>query len=171
LSSAFLSNARFTEQDMILAMRLNEILVRIESRLVALKMSANRAAVLAGKSGAIRNLKRAIKDGDRQGISTATLEALAPVLETTVGWLLTGHDGNQEDTAIDAAVDAKVALADAEKALAWSLVELGSAPETEAPVLARAVLRAIRTPPSPGESPLTDEEKRALVREAIRLYR
>lgn len=156
---------------MILSMRLNEILMRIESRLVALKMSANRAAVLSGKSGAIRNLKKAIKDGNRLGISTATLEALAPVLKTTVGWLLTGHDGNQEDTAIEAAVDTQIMLGDAEKALAWSLVELGSAPEVEAPVLARAVLRSIRRPLGPGESPLTDEEKRALVREAIRLYR
>ncbi len=45
----------------------------------------------AKKPDAIRNLKRAVKNGDRRGVTTETLAALAPVLKTSAAWLLEGH--------------------------------------------------------------------------------
>jgi len=71
-------------------MDLQDVLSRIESRLEALGLSANRASDLAKKPDAIRNLKRAVTNGERRGITTETLAALAPVLKTTAAWLLEG---------------------------------------------------------------------------------
>jgi len=71
------------------------ILARVRERLESLNMSAHAASTLAKKPDAIRNLERAIKKNTgRAGISTATIRALATVLETTPAWLLdgTGHD-------------------------------------------------------------------------------
>lgn len=69
---------------------LREILERVDRRLAALDgLSANAASARAKKTDAIRNLRRAVKEG-REGISTATITALAPVLETTVSWLMEG---------------------------------------------------------------------------------
>src|SRR5271165_6718243 len=76
----------------MLTMRLAEILERIEQRLAALGLSADTASKLAGKPDAIRNIRRAMKGGTRQGVQTATLDALAPVLQTTAEWLLAGTD-------------------------------------------------------------------------------
>jgi len=66
------------------------VLSRIEERLAALGLSAHAASLAAHKPDAIRNLKRALKNGDRRGITTETLSALAPVLQTTAAWLLEG---------------------------------------------------------------------------------
>ena len=44
-------------------MELHDVLSRIESRLEALGLSANRASALAKKPDAIRNLKRAVQSG------------------------------------------------------------------------------------------------------------
>ncbi len=74
-------------------MQLPDILMRIESRLKALGLSAHAASVAAGKPYAIRNIRRAAQSGNRQGVSTATIAALAPALQTSVGWLVTGQDG------------------------------------------------------------------------------
>ena len=71
-------------------MELEEILARVESRLQALGLSAHAASLAAKKPDAIRNLKRAVKNGDRRGITTETLAALAPVLKTSASWLLEG---------------------------------------------------------------------------------
>ena len=60
------------------AMDLDDVLVRIESRLAALGLSAHAASLLAKKPDAIRNLQRAVRSGDRRGITTETLSALAP---------------------------------------------------------------------------------------------
>lgn len=73
-------------------MELEDVLQRIESRLATLGLSAHAASLLAKKPDAIRNLKRAIKSGDRRGVTTETLSALAPVLRTTAAWLI-GGDG------------------------------------------------------------------------------
>lgn len=65
---------------------------------MALGLSADGASKAAGKPDSIRNLRRAAKSGDRQGITTATLTALAPVLRTTT-WLLEGSGAEDvEDT-------------------------------------------------------------------------
>lgn len=71
-------------------MKLAEILARIESRLKAVGLSAHAASLAAKRPDAIRNLKRAVKNNDRRGITTETLIALAPVLKTTPAWLLEG---------------------------------------------------------------------------------
>ncbi|WP_245276394.1 S24 family peptidase [Methylocapsa aurea] len=71
-------------------MELEDVLTRIESRLSALGLSAHAASLAAKKPDAIRNLKRAVKNGDRRGVTTETLIALAPVLKTTAAWLLEG---------------------------------------------------------------------------------
>lgn len=71
---------------------LQAVLARVEERLEALGLSATAASKKAGLSeDAIRNLRRAVEKGDtRQGISTRTVQALAPVLETTAAYLLNG---------------------------------------------------------------------------------
>nr|WP_246529082.1 S24 family peptidase [Microvirga zambiensis] len=71
-------------------MELREILGRIEKRLQAVGLSATAASKAAGKPDAIRNLQRAVEKDDRQGVSTATLNALAPILKTTAVWLFAG---------------------------------------------------------------------------------
>ncbi len=71
-------------------MDLEDVLTRIESRLNALGLSAHAASIAAKKPDAIRNLKRAVKNGERRGVTTETLIALAPVLKTTAAWLLEG---------------------------------------------------------------------------------
>src|ERR1700759_1346541 len=75
---------------------LTEVVARVEARLKATQQSASAASAAAGLSkDAIRNLQRAAPSGDRQGVSTATITALAPVLGTSVGWLL---EGSGEET-------------------------------------------------------------------------
>ncbi len=71
-------------------MDLEDVLTRIESRLTTLGLSAHAASLAAKKPDAIRNLKRAVKSGERRGVTTETLTALAPVLKTTAAWLLEG---------------------------------------------------------------------------------
>jgi hypothetical protein len=71
-------------------MELEDVLTRIENRLAALGLSAHAASLAAKRPDAIRNLKRAVKSGDRRGVTTETLIALAPVLKTTAAWLLEG---------------------------------------------------------------------------------
>ncbi|HUI19955.1 MAG TPA: S24 family peptidase [Methylocella sp.] len=71
-------------------MELEDVLSRIESRLKAVGLSAHAASLAARRPDAIRNLKRAVKNNDRRGITTETLVALAPVLKTTAAWLLEG---------------------------------------------------------------------------------
>lgn len=71
-------------------MELEDVLVRIESRLKAVGLSAHAASLAARRPDAIRNLKRAVKNHDRRGVTTETLTALAPVLKTTAAWLLEG---------------------------------------------------------------------------------
>jgi len=71
-------------------MKLEDVLFRIESRLKAVGLSAHAASLAAKRPDAIRNLKRAVKNHDRRGVTTETLMALAPVLKTTAAWLLEG---------------------------------------------------------------------------------
>lgn len=70
---------------------IEDILNRIKSRLDALGLSESEASERAGLSrDAIRNMRRAVGSNRREGVSTRTLTALAPVLETTASWLLEG---------------------------------------------------------------------------------
>lgn len=71
---------------------LADVVARIEKRLKAVGKSAAAASGDAGLSvDAIRNMQRAAKEPDkRKGVSTRTISALAPILGTTVDWLLNG---------------------------------------------------------------------------------
>lgn len=67
------------------------LLSRIEERLRVVGLSASAASTAAGLSvDAIRNIRRASRDSADVGVSSRTLEALAPVLGTSVAWLLAG---------------------------------------------------------------------------------
>lgn len=77
---------------------LNEILDRIEGRLKAVGLDATNASLQAGLGeDAIRNIRRTVKaDKPDAGASTTTLIKLAPVLQTTVAWLIEGSDASVE---------------------------------------------------------------------------
>ncbi len=70
---------------------LKDVLDSIEQRLTATGQSASAASQRAGLGkDAIRNIRRAVERDDRQGVSTNTIMALAPALQTTGSWLLEG---------------------------------------------------------------------------------
>lgn len=70
---------------------LADVLRRIDIRLREVNLSSTAASRQAGLTeDAIRNMRRALASGGRQGVSTRTISALAPVLKTTTGWLLEG---------------------------------------------------------------------------------
>ena len=72
---------------------LERIVDRIQGRLDALNLKASEASKKAGLSkDAIRNMQRAVKSGKRDGVSTRTILALAPVLQTTSAWLISGDN-------------------------------------------------------------------------------
>jgi transcriptional regulator with XRE-family HTH domain len=70
------------------------------------------------------------------------------------------------------ATEPAITLAEAVSIVTLTLLELGeAASEAEARVLARAVIRAYRTPPTPPGTALSDDQRRSAVIEAIRLFR
>lgn len=72
---------------------LKDVLARIEERLKVVGLSAAAASRQAGLSiDAIRNIRRKVEAGEEAGVSSKTLEALAPVLQTTVAHLSDGAD-------------------------------------------------------------------------------
>jgi transcriptional regulator with XRE-family HTH domain len=70
-------------------MKLAEINERIQERLKALKLSESRASLLAGKSDAIRNIRRR-SENVHSGTTSETIAALAPVLQCSESWLMEG---------------------------------------------------------------------------------
>lgn len=69
-----------------------EILSRIERRLRATNQTDNGASTAAGLSrDAIRTLRRQIAAGTQRGVSTETLEQLAPALKTSPQWLFSEY--------------------------------------------------------------------------------
>ncbi|MGE0845521.1 MAG: XRE family transcriptional regulator [Flavobacteriaceae bacterium] len=84
---------------------LSEVLDRIHSRLEAVGLKASTASRRAGLSdSAIRNIERTVQSGrPGAGVSTGTLAALAPVLQTSVAWLLDGT-GEEEVVRDDVSV-------------------------------------------------------------------
>ncbi|WP_315975662.1 XRE family transcriptional regulator [Phyllobacterium sp. A18/5-2] len=77
---------------------LDEVFERVEKRLAAVGLSAQAASIRAGLSkDAIRNMHRAVQQKGRAGVSTKTITALAPVLQTSVAWLLEG-EGEESGT-------------------------------------------------------------------------
>lgn len=81
-------------------MALADVLSRIESRLAEVGLSAHAASLAAKKPDAIRNLRRAVQNNDRRGVTTETLAALAPVLQTTAAWLLEGVGESATSTVV-----------------------------------------------------------------------
>ena len=69
---------------------LAEILERIDQRLTLTDHSDYSASMAANKPDAIRNMRRALKSGARQGVTIETITALAGVLKTSAGWLVDG---------------------------------------------------------------------------------
>ena len=68
-----------------------EIISRIEERLAVVGLSESAASVNAGLSrDAIRSIRRNIASGKGRGVSSTTINKLAPVLQTSPDWLLTG---------------------------------------------------------------------------------
>lgn len=69
----------------------HDVLARVQQRLEVVKLTESAAALKAGLSdSAIRNVRRALKNGKDAKFSARTLEALAPILETTAAWLIEG---------------------------------------------------------------------------------
>lgn len=88
-------------------MLLSDVAARIERRLQTLKLSASGASKAAGLSeDAIRNLQRAASaKTPRHGVTTRTITALAPVLRTSVAWLLEGEgDEESEESEVERAI-------------------------------------------------------------------
>lgn len=96
LSTAILPDDRFILSGHITGMELAHVLGRIERSLKEVGLSADAASKLAGKPDAIRNMRRAVKDG-RPGFNIATITALARVLKKTPAWLIDGR--GQRDAA------------------------------------------------------------------------
>lgn len=70
---------------------LKDILKRIDQRLSALNLKESAAAKSAGLSdSAIRDIRRDLVRGKDRGVSSKTIFALAPILETSPAWLLDG---------------------------------------------------------------------------------
>jgi hypothetical protein len=89
-STAILPDAACRNAGQSTGMKLGQILQRIEQRLRTLKISADKVSRLAGKPDAIRNIRRAVKEG-RAGVNATTIAALAPILQTSQAWLLSGE--------------------------------------------------------------------------------
>jgi hypothetical protein len=154
-------------------MNLADILARVDMRRKALGLSDNAAQNRAGKPGAISNLRPAVKQGKkRSGISTATLRALAPVLEVRPEWLLTGKEEmDGADSGRHAERTDAMSESDVMQLLTWCFELLDGATEEEARVAARALLRAYRTPQAPDGSVSDSQGKRQSVKFAIDLFR
>lgn len=69
-------------------MNSRNLLALIDERLKAVGLKQTPAAKLAGKPDVIRNLRRAVAEGREYKIGNDTLEALAPVLKTSLMTLL-----------------------------------------------------------------------------------
>lgn len=68
-----------------------QVLSRIQQRLDVVGLTESSAALQAGLSdSAIRNVRRNLAMGKDAKFSARTLEALAPVLQTTAAWLIDG---------------------------------------------------------------------------------
>lgn len=69
-----------------------EILGRIFKRMNALGLSRNAVGIQAGLTrDIVRSIERGISSGRQRGVSSSTIEKLAPVLRTTPQWLLSGE--------------------------------------------------------------------------------
>jgi hypothetical protein len=117
---------------------LEDVIKRVERRLKAVGLSASAASSQAGLSkDAIRNMQRALKEDGREGVSTRTISALAPVLRTSVAYLLEG-EGPEEAGGIaglcevvgrvGADPEGRILYATGDRPLAWAPPPPGGSP-------------------------------------------
>ena len=86
----FVPVAQFAKRTKIRTMT-ESIIERIERRLAEMSMKAEAASKAAGLSrDAIRGIRRGMEDGRQRGVSTHTLERLAPILKVSPEWLAFG---------------------------------------------------------------------------------
>lgn len=102
-------------------MELKQILSRVDQRLDALNLSSTAASLKAGLSrDAIRNMRRSVDNKASAGVSTKTIAALAPVLETTVEWLLVGAPKSPETAFQSIEVKGAVEAGVMKEAIEWA---------------------------------------------------
>jgi transcriptional regulator with XRE-family HTH domain len=165
--------------------QMSRIVERIDQRLKALGISVSEAERRAKKRDVIRNLKRAAREG--RGVTLKTVAAIAPALQTTPQWLMSGEGKADADELLElVSFEDRPALSvpSTVEFFAWAIADLlnSNLKEDEpavtveqATILSRAVVRIMRMPPSTfgdaAGSPLTlAEERRKLVAMAVRLF-
>jgi hypothetical protein len=147
---------------------LKGVLERAELRLRELRITARQAGLRAGKTNAIYNLRKAVRGTRRRvSVTDTTLRALASALECRPEWLMTGD----EPMSVTGSRLGSIPNEEFQKLVQWTLMALGATDEAQAHHAARAVQRAFRTLPGPGEPPWSDDDRRRLVELAIRLVR
>jgi transcriptional regulator with XRE-family HTH domain len=152
-------------------------MIKIGKRIKRLRMSVPKrtqgqfAKLLGVERGAVGNWERG------KGISRDNIEKMSTSCRVPTGWIMSGPDEGPipfiggEEIIVQAAGDPSLRDEEAEAIISWTIQALGREPEAEARILARAVLRAYRTPPTPPLSALSLDERRKFVFEAIRLFR
>lgn len=135
------------------------------------RTQAQFAALIGVERGAVGNWELGARP---------SLESLYQISKKTfvpMEWFMEGPEDQPipfMDTASEVmrvASDPAITLGEAESIVTLTFQALkASLQEAEARVAARAVLRAYRKPPTPPQLPLSEEEKRAAVFEAIRLF-
>ena len=94
-----------------------DILARIDQRLSETGCSESRACANAGTIDAVKNMRRAVMRGREYNMGIGTIEKLAPVLGTTVDWLLHGNAQNRLVNESEAFAHAHLEIR------AWSLMQ------------------------------------------------
>lgn len=78
-------------------MTIKDIYSRIIRRMEAVEMTELAVGDAAGKREAVRNIRRRIEAGKSAGVNVSTIEAIAPVLKTSVSWLLRAEGPEEID--------------------------------------------------------------------------
>lgn len=122
---------------------MKSILERIEQRLSETGQSATTASKNAGRTDAIRNIQRAVRENRPYSASIDTLEAIADQLDVSLKWLIFGDlaDGNTSDANGEL-------LPAVLEAVEGTYLMLGLDQE-EASALVKIVLVAAQEPPTP----------------------
>ena len=132
-------------------------------------------ALVGTSRGAVTNWERG------GGISLGHVTAISERTGVRPGWIMSGPDegpipfldGVQRIAEITD--DLTIAIEDAASLITWVIQAIGGRvgeeAEAEARVLARAVLRAARTPPDQAQSQLSADQLRSRVFDVIELFR
>lgn len=122
---------------------MKSILERIEQRLSETGQSATTASKNAGRTDAIRNIQRAVRENRPYSASIDTLEAIAEQLDVSLKWIIFGDEADgQAGGANDELLPAVL------EAVEGTYLMLGLDQE-EASALLKIVLVAAQEPPTP----------------------